>query len=481
MASQRARFLTTQKIGEKRRLTPEGFLVIEDVPIARIGMQEYHTSEVGLPGDAQGIVKVHRTEAEVFRPEHILSYNGKPVVNDHPSEEEGDVTPDNYRTLTCGNVNNTHRGTGDQSDLLLADFIICDAQAIADVNEGKREVSCGYSADYNELELGVGEQVNLIGNHVALVDAGRCGSRCSIGDKKHSQCHQGDSAMKFRDKKPAWLDRLLRAKDKLIAAYKAKDAEEIKKAEEEVKDAEEAATTAAAAPAGEREDHTHVHIHGTGDDTPPNLNEGAPARMTDEDITKNFGDLRGTMDKFGKTLDAIANHVGYKAEDAEATEEIEGQLADEAPEGMQDKARKARDSAYLGDSLQSAAATAEILVPGIAIPAYVKTAAPKKTFDAICGLRRNALDLLNATAPGRAMVEAIHGRRLVLDGMRCGDVRALFNAVGALKKQQNRQGNSGERVILRDASTNANKPMSVADIQKANEAFWDARRKKRTA
>jgi len=33
------RFLTIEKIGDKRDLTPEGFLVIHDTPVARAGWQ----------------------------------------------------------------------------------------------------------------------------------------------------------------------------------------------------------------------------------------------------------------------------------------------------------------------------------------------------------------------------------------------------------------------------------------------------------
>jgi hypothetical protein len=476
----RSRFHVTEKLGDKQALTPEGFLVISDVPIARIGMQEYHTTEIGLPGDAKGIVKVARDEAEVFKPEHVSSYHGKPVVNDHPDE---DVNPDNWRTLTVGTVMNPRRGTGLQADLLIADMIITDRDAIADVRAGKREVSCGYDADYNEIHPGEGEQVNLIGNHVALVDAGRCGPRCSIGDRKHSQQSTGDAAMRMRtrDGRPSWMDRLMKAKDRLVKAVKSKDEAEIKAAEQEMEDAE------AAMPAGEGGDeHTHVHVHhdeggtiGNSDDPNDAGSAIGAVKMTDEEITGGFKKIGDTLEKLGKTVDAIAAKVGYSGEaDAEATEELEGALAEEAPQGTGDKARKARDSVYLGDSLQSAGAVAEILVPGISIPQYERNAAPKKTYDAICGLRRTALELANNTGEGRALIELVHGKRLVLDGMRASDVRTLFNAVGALKKQQNRQGNQGERRLAAHDGGTQGARVTTADIQKMNE---EARKKRKAA
>ncbi len=70
-----------------------------------------------------------------------------------------------------------------EDDILLADLLITDKAAIESVRAGLREVSCGYDADYEQIEPGRGRQRNIIGNHVALVEKGRCGSRCAIGDK----------------------------------------------------------------------------------------------------------------------------------------------------------------------------------------------------------------------------------------------------------------------------------------------------------
>ena len=50
--------------------------------------------------------------------------------------------------------------------------------------QGVTEVSLGYDADYEQTAPGVGRQTNIIGNHVALVERGRCGPRCAIGDRQ---------------------------------------------------------------------------------------------------------------------------------------------------------------------------------------------------------------------------------------------------------------------------------------------------------
>jgi hypothetical protein len=43
----------------------------------------------------------------VFHPDSIASFEGKPVVNDHPME---DVTPDNWKQLAIGHIRRDVRG-----------------------------------------------------------------------------------------------------------------------------------------------------------------------------------------------------------------------------------------------------------------------------------------------------------------------------------------------------------------------------------
>lgn len=176
------RFFTTHPLGPKQSLSPDGYLVCQDVPIARTGIQEYRRGEVPphIETSPDGVVYVERPEAEVFRPETIASFEGKPVVVDHPGE---DVVPANHARLAVGTALNVRRGTGAEDDLLLADLLITRPDAIdAIVNDRLREVSCGYDAEYESVAPGRARQTNIVGNHIALVRNGRCGSRCAIGD-----------------------------------------------------------------------------------------------------------------------------------------------------------------------------------------------------------------------------------------------------------------------------------------------------------
>ena len=172
------------------RREPEGYLLCLNVPVARTGFQEYLPEELNLPPDPSGgLVSVWRPEEEVFSPETVASFEGMPVTNDHPP---GGVDAENIRRLQSGHAHNVRRGTGAESDLLLADLIITDPCLADTVLAGKREISCGYTYELCE-ENNRYVQRKSRGNHIAVVDAGRAGSRVSIKDRK---CERSKRNMK---------------------------------------------------------------------------------------------------------------------------------------------------------------------------------------------------------------------------------------------------------------------------------------------
>lgn len=157
---------------------PEGYLLCLNVPVARTGYQEYWPEELGFPAGNQ-LLRVYRPEEEVFSAEAMASFEAMPVTDDHPAEG---VFIDNYSELNKGHVHNVRRGKGEESDLVLADLMITDPDLIHKImDEGKREISCGYTYDLSE-ENGELVQRNIRGNHVAVVDAGRAGHRVCIKD-----------------------------------------------------------------------------------------------------------------------------------------------------------------------------------------------------------------------------------------------------------------------------------------------------------
>lgn len=184
------------KLSENRTRTPEGFLVCHNVPIARLGSQEYLAQEIGLDDQYGEVIEVFRVEQEVFSPAAIASFEGKPFTDDHPSEE---VTPDNANCYIKGMIHNVRRGTGDEQDLLLADIIVYDKQVIRSIEQGKREVSSGYNCFYEQIGDKQYKQTSIRGNHVALVKQGRAGKRVAIKDEKPKQRRD-----KLMSKKSLW-------------------------------------------------------------------------------------------------------------------------------------------------------------------------------------------------------------------------------------------------------------------------------------
>ena len=160
--------------------TGEGFLICKNVPIARTGMQDYLGSELGLSGgDSDRIIEVIRSPDEVFSAAALASFEGKPVTNDHPP---GLIGPNDVKTYEMGHAQNIRRGYGEWKDFMIADLHIHDRDLINAVQNGKREISCGYECDYVENGDGTYSQKNIRGNHVAVVDRARAGKRAAILD-----------------------------------------------------------------------------------------------------------------------------------------------------------------------------------------------------------------------------------------------------------------------------------------------------------
>ena len=174
-----ARSYFATRLSENIAETPEGFLLCTNVPIARIGYQDYLASEVGAEGN--GIVKVYRSPEEVFAATTIASAEGKDVTDLHPSEW---VNTTNHGSYSKGHIQNVRKGTGEDSDYLVADLFIKDAVLISKVKNGQREVSCGYNYDIKIDELGRYCQVGIMMNHCAIVPNGRAGKNVAIRDSK---------------------------------------------------------------------------------------------------------------------------------------------------------------------------------------------------------------------------------------------------------------------------------------------------------
>jgi hypothetical protein len=472
------KFYTKDRLGPRRTLTPEGFLVCHDAPIARTGEQIYLASEFPGVESRSGQVVALRDEDQVFRPETMMSFEGKPLVNDHPKSGEN-VDPTNWRRLAIGHVQNVRRGVGDQSDLLVGDLVVTDADAIRDIQAGKRELSAGYEMDLRPIAPGRVRMVDIVGNHVALVGQGRCGARCSIGDSRMT----------------------LSLRDRIRRAFFGRDQSEL---EDVLKDVP-ADPASGADPKtdgngdGRRDplDDTHIHIHMPGESGEDGPIVGDPTEGDDPMHDDPTG-AEGLMERLDRLESAVAALVatkggGEEPNEGDPSEGDQGGRSNMGPEdenydedgaegdppsegGEKDEPDgRARDSASLQKLFDDTVSRAEILSPGIRLPVFDSAVAPKITRDRICALRRRSV-LAVADGAAKEVIDELAGGRPVRS-MACDALGILFVAASRRVRDSNNR-HVVSRAVAHDGKiVGENKgPPTNAEMNKRNAEFWAARK-----
>lgn len=252
-------YYATQISPHRLKMANEGFLICSEVPVARTGYQFYAVEELEeIPPEVKienGGCNIFRPPEEVFSEKTLLSFKGKPVTNDHPTEA---VTSANSEKYVKGTVSNIQKGTGNLKDFILADLIIYDQNLIDEIEGGKTGVSAGYACDI-VVENGELVQKNIVCNHIAVVWEGRAGAKAKIRDenpknkeyKMADEVKQEEVKQDEEEKKETCKDEgedigaLLKA---LIARVEAlenqnKPKEEMEKLDEELAEREKAQET----------------------------------------------------------------------------------------------------------------------------------------------------------------------------------------------------------------------------------------------
>jgi hypothetical protein len=504
-------YLVSQQLGKSQSLTPEGYLLCKDVPIARTGVMSYKDGELpGTVAGPDGILYVDRTAEELFSKATIASFEGKDITNEH----QGMLTPETWRENTCGHVQNVHRGEGIEDDFLFGDFLIKDPDAITAVRERKREVSCGYDAQYEQIEPGRARQHTIIGNHVALVDRGRCGPRCAIQDEDT----MANTKVVTKDGKGGGKFTIFA--NRLRAAFLTQDEEAFNK------EMENAAQQMDSDPADKGGSGTEVHVHlhnGTGataaspdaaNPNPPNPDVDPSAAQTatqpgaggktdptpdaDPDAGAEGGEAPPAwfvkhVEQNNARFDAIEKKLGMTADEgitgtdpepsATGDEGITGTDPEPSATGDEDPKEDKKitqdaatmDSRGLQNDFTDTIARAEILLPGIALPTFDSKTLAKKTNDTMCALRRKALDGFLSTQDGAGIVAPFVGGKTT--GLKfsnnkaftCDGVRSIFVAVSEIKKREN---NAAGRGTTFDAKTSAT-VINPRSMNERNREFWN--------
>lgn len=198
--------------------TPEGYL--KDRPIlTSTGIFEYTNPDGSVRREL-------RLPEDVFDPESLSSYKGKPIIITH---DAGMVTKDNVQKFQIGTILSEGYRSGDD---VRAEIVIHDTDAMKDC--GLKELSLGYSLDLDETP---GEwhgqrydaiQRNIRINHLALVREARAGdqARLNIDGRDSEKILKGGKVMKKTPKNARRADGVLSPEElqKAIEEYKARRA-----------------------------------------------------------------------------------------------------------------------------------------------------------------------------------------------------------------------------------------------------------------
>lgn len=179
--------------------------------ILQSGLMNYLASEIfgtDLPDGvtANDVIEVWIEDHEIHRSSHTFSL--KPLTLDHP---EKTVDSDSFKEVAVGVVGDIHV----VENGINAGIRVFDKKAKAKISDDSKttELSCGF---WSSVEVGTDGRLyhkNIVADHVAIVDKGRCGAGCSLlfsinskskGEKK-VQVKLGGQTVEIEDKNAATI------------------------------------------------------------------------------------------------------------------------------------------------------------------------------------------------------------------------------------------------------------------------------------
>lgn len=167
-----------------KKVDSNGFWFIKHNPISKEGVFPYLGHTISEECEPNKIYKVYRPASTLKDSVETWDNPPKPFIEDHEMLGEGFAAIDDRPVQ--GVINNPVFENG----VLYADITVYSEDLKQSIENGKKELSLGYFCKYKK-ERGVfkGEvydyvQYDMVGNHIALVDAGRCGSDVKVFDHK---------------------------------------------------------------------------------------------------------------------------------------------------------------------------------------------------------------------------------------------------------------------------------------------------------
>jgi hypothetical protein len=592
------RFYTIEKVSENREKTPEGYLVCYAAKLSRTGVMTYKADEVPITPSSDGFVKVVRYEEDVFKESAITSALGKSVVNNHPTDSDGnpvDVLPENWKNYEVGTVLNPRRGEGDTKDCLVADLFIKDATAIQLIEDGKVQLSCGYDAEYKELSPGFAKQYDIIINHVALVDNGRCGPRCAIMDEDTLKLNDINTSGKRKMDKLAQaftnlkqsiktVDTIMEEKDNpALAAILAKldgiegrlnklevikvtdrrrdddDDDDDRKRHRDDDDDDDRKRRHRDDDDDDRKRHRDARKRRHDDDDDDDDDDKKKHRDDDDDDKKRRDDkyqytmhYRGAHqgdkkkkrddddddrkhrdddddddkkrrdDKYQYTMHYRGAHQGDKKKKRDDDDDDRKHRDDDDDDDDDDKKRRdarkrrhddddafmtdprkkrrddddddrkrrdddddddddkkrrdkrrTKDSSHLADTWQETISFAEVLIPGIQPPKFVRDADAFVTLDALCQFRKGVLQQFATDEKNKSLIVELYGSVPSYQSMSCSAAKTLFRDAALVMKRVNNHNNKTSDVAFGIQSVNNSVVSSPKAMNDYYEKYWN--------
>lgn len=167
-----------------KKVDANGYWYIKHNPISKEGVFPYLGHTISEDCEPNKIYKVYRPAKTLQESVDSWDNPPKPFIDDHEMLGEGFTAIDERPVQ--GIIYNPVCEDG----VLYADIAVYSEDLKHNIENGKKELSLGYFCKYKK-ERGVfkGEvydyvQTDMVGNHIALVDAGRCGSDVKVFDRK---------------------------------------------------------------------------------------------------------------------------------------------------------------------------------------------------------------------------------------------------------------------------------------------------------
>lgn len=167
-----------------KKIDANGFWYIKHNPISKEGVFPYLGHTISEDCEPNKIYKVYRPASTLEKSVDSWDNPPKPFIDDHEMLGEG------FSAIDDRPVQGIIYNPVCEKGVLYADIAVYSEDLKHNIENGKKELSLGYFCKYKK-ERGVfkGEvydyvQYDMVGNHIALVDAGRCGSDVKVFDRK---------------------------------------------------------------------------------------------------------------------------------------------------------------------------------------------------------------------------------------------------------------------------------------------------------